>query len=65
MIQGLGHGKALDWWCLGIFLYELTVGFTPFYAKNVEEMYYKISEGKLRFPARLSENCKNLIEQVS
>jgi len=61
MIQGEGHGKAVDWWCLGILLYELTVGITPFYSGNVDEMYHKIVHAKLRFPPRLSDDCKSLI----
>jgi serine/threonine protein kinase len=48
----------------GILLYELTVGITPFYSSNVEEMYHKIVNGKLRFPPKLSESCKNLITGV-
>lgn len=61
MIKGKGHDKAVDWWCLGILLYELTVGITPFYSGNVDEMYHKIVHAKLRFPPRLSEDCKALI----
>lgn len=61
IVQGRGHDKAVDWWSLGILLYELTVGIPPFYSQNVNEMYNKIRHGVLRFPPFLSEGCKQLI----
>jgi len=61
IVTGVGHGKAVDWWSLGILLYELTVGIPPFYSQNVNEMYNKIQHGVLRFPPFLSEECKSLI----
>jgi serine/threonine protein kinase len=61
IVTGTGHDKAVDWWSLGILLYELTVGIPPFYSQNVNEMYNKIQHGVLRFPPFLSEPCKNLI----
>lgn len=61
IVQALGHDKAVDWWSLGILLYELTVGIPPFYSANVNEMYNKIQHGVLRFPPFLSEGCKTLI----
>jgi len=61
ILAGGGHGKAVDWWSLGILLYELTVGIPPFYSQNVNEMYHKIQHGVLRFPPFLSEECKDLI----
>jgi serum/glucocorticoid-regulated kinase 2 len=61
IVQALGHDKAVDWWSLGILLYELTVGIPPFYSQNVNEMYNKIQHGVLRFPPFLSEGCKQLI----
>jgi serum/glucocorticoid-regulated kinase 2 len=64
IVTGAGHDKAVDWWSLGILLYELTVGIPPFYSQNVNEMYNKIQHGVLRFPPFLSENCKNLIVQL-
>jgi len=64
MIQSLGHTKTVDWWCLGILLYELTVGITPFYSGNVDEMYHKIVHAKIRFPPRLSDECKALISAL-
>jgi serum/glucocorticoid-regulated kinase 2 len=61
IVTGSGHGKPVDWWSLGILLYELTVGIPPFYSQNVNEMYNKIQHGVLRFPPFLTESCKNLI----
>jgi serum/glucocorticoid-regulated kinase 2 len=61
IVAGTGHDKAVDWWALGILLYELTVGIPPFYSQQVSEMYQKIQTGVLRFPPDLSEQCKALI----
>jgi len=61
IVTGSGHDKAVDWWSLGILLYELTVGIPPFYSQNVNEMYNKIQHGVLRFPPFLSVNCKKII----
>jgi serum/glucocorticoid-regulated kinase 2 len=61
ILKGGTHGKAVDWWSLGILLYELTVGIPPFYSQNVNEMYHKIQHGALRFPPFLSEECRDLI----
>jgi len=61
IVANLGHDKAVDWWSLGILLYELTVGIPPFYDSNHHDMYIKIQRGVLRFPPFLSEGCKSLI----
>ena len=65
IVMNLGHGKAVDWWSLGILLYELTVGIPPFYSQNVNEMYRKIQEAPLLFPPNLSNPCKDLVTKVS
>eukprot|EP01006_Ploeotia_vitrea_P041700 TRINITY_DN66564_c12_g2_i1.p1 TRINITY_DN66564_c12_g2~~TRINITY_DN66564_c12_g2_i1.p1 ORF type:complete len:537 (+),score=332.58 TRINITY_DN66564_c12_g2_i1:161-1771(+) len=64
IVTGAGHDKAVDWWSLGILLYELTVGIPPFYSQNVNEMYNKIQHGVLRFPPFLSDSCKDLIVRL-
>lgn len=61
IVSGQGHDKAVDWWALGILLYELTVGIPPFYDANPNDMYNKIQRGILRFPPFLSDNCKSII----
>eukprot|EP01083_Nonionella_stella_P261025 889321_1 len=62
--MSLGHGKPVDWWALGILLYELCVGIPPFYSTNVNEMYRKIQEAPLLFPPNLSNNCKDIITKL-
>eukprot|EP01022_Parablepharisma_sp_SALTPOND_P008012 TRINITY_DN135070_c2_g1_i1.p9 TRINITY_DN135070_c2_g1~~TRINITY_DN135070_c2_g1_i1.p9 ORF type:complete len:116 (-),score=11.32 TRINITY_DN135070_c2_g1_i1:1527-1874(-) len=50
IILNKGHGKAVDWWTLGIFLYELLVGIDPFTDEDPENIYKNILSGKLTFP---------------
>ena len=37
MFGGEGHDKNVDWWSLGIILYEMLIGVTPFYSHDLEE----------------------------
>jgi len=64
IVMNLGHNKSVDWWSLGILLYELTVGIPPFYSQNVNEMYRKIQEAPLLFPPNLSNPCKDLVAKL-
>lgn len=50
VISGLGHGSAVDWWTLGIFLYELLYGRTPFKGENNKKTLINIIKQPLRFP---------------
>jgi len=56
-----GYGKEVDWWNLGILLYEMLTGLTPFYSDNVQKMYKNILFAPLVFPAHVSENAKLLL----
>lgn len=50
LLMGQAYTKVVDWWTLGILLYEMIVGLPPFYSENVNEMYKRILEDPLRFP---------------
>ena len=39
MIDGSGHDHTLDWWALGVALYEMIIGLPPFFHSNEEKMY--------------------------
>jgi serum/glucocorticoid-regulated kinase 2 len=71
MIVGSGHDHTLDWWCLGIFLYEMLVGIPPFYDRNQDKMLERIQKGKIYWPTlekhgiQVPEDAKDLILKVS
>jgi len=59
------YGKECDWWSVGVFLYEMLVGETPFYADSLVGTYSKIMdhEKSLQFPddIQISPSAKTLI----
>nr|GMC79567.1 serine/threonine-protein kinase KIPK-like [Ipomoea batatas] len=50
IIKGDGHGSAVDWWTLGVFLYELLYGRTPFKGAGNEQTLTNVVLQTLRFP---------------
>lgn len=59
-----GHGAPVDWWCLGILMYELTIGVTPFYSEDPVKIYDKITKCKIKFPFFFSSKTKSLIKHL-
>jgi len=50
IISGTGHNKQVDWWGLGILLYEMMIGIPPFHSKNQHLLYQFIKSKEVIFP---------------
>ncbi|GAM22790.1 hypothetical protein SAMD00019534_059650, partial [Acytostelium subglobosum LB1] len=64
IITGAGHGKAADWWSVGILLFEMLTGRSPFLASNRNDMYKAMIQGNLRLPMFLSSEAQDLLEKL-
>ncbi|KAF8820628.1 AGC kinase [Cardiosporidium cionae] len=58
-----GHGKPVDWWTLGILIYEMIVGYPPFFDEDPMGVYHKILNGKIVFPAFFPKYAKLLVRR--
>jgi protein-serine/threonine kinase len=50
VIRGNGHTSAVDWWTLGILIYEMLFGTTPFKGKNRNATFANILRDEVPFP---------------
>ena len=61
MIEGRKYNFMVDWWSLGILIYEMLYGIPPFFDTNVNVMYRQIISREIEFPPEASENARSLI----
>ncbi|OAV91674.1 AGC/AKT protein kinase [Puccinia triticina 1-1 BBBD Race 1] len=61
VIKGEGYGKTIDWWTLGILLYEMLSGLPPYYDEDHHTMYRKILKDPLTFPAEIKPDARALL----
>ncbi|TKA82399.1 Serine/threonine-protein kinase nrc-2 [Friedmanniomyces simplex] len=71
VIKGCGHTSAVDWWTLGILIYEMLFGTTPFKGKNRNATFANILRDEVPFPegggaggGSVSNLCKSLIRKL-
>uniref|UniRef100_A0A914IAD9 non-specific serine/threonine protein kinase n=1 Tax=Globodera rostochiensis TaxID=31243 RepID=A0A914IAD9_GLORO len=55
------YGRSVDWWGVGVVMYEMMCGRLPFYSKEHERLFELILQCALRFPSRLSPEAKILL----
>lgn len=72
VIRGNGHTSAVDWWTLGILLYEMLYGMTPFKGKTRNATFANILKQGVTFPdgggssgfQTVSSSCKSIIRKL-
>ncbi|KAH7246501.1 kinase-like domain-containing protein [Fusarium tricinctum] len=64
LLMGQGYNKTVDWWTLGVLLYEMLTGLPPFYDENTNEMYRKILSEPLHFSDVVPPAAKDLLTKL-
>jgi len=64
IIQSKGYGKAVDWWALGVLLFEMLAGYPPFFDDNPFGIYEKILANRIHFPRHFDPLAKDLIKKL-
>lgn len=66
LLDEQGYTKMVDFWSLGVLVFEMCCGWSPFYADDTQQMYKNIAFGKVRFPRdALSLEGRNFVKGVS
>ncbi|EIE77696.1 hypothetical protein RO3G_02400 [Rhizopus delemar RA 99-880] len=64
IIQSKGHSKSVDWWSLGILIFEMMAGHPPFYDDNHFGTYERILGGKVQYPGYFENAAKDLLKKL-
>ncbi|KAJ3780632.1 kinase-like domain-containing protein [Lentinula aff. detonsa] len=61
LLESQGYTKTVDWWTLGVLLYEMMTGLPPFYDENVNTMYQRILTDPLVFPPDIPSEARSVM----
>jgi serine/threonine protein kinase len=61
IIRDIGHERTVDWWTLGVLIYEMLTGWTPFYSRDRHQIFRNIVEKEPEMKPYFSDNVKSLL----
>lgn len=64
ILNGEGYDKTIDWWTLGVLLYEMLAGLPPFYDEVTDDMYRKILNDPLRFGPEFESEARSILTSL-
>jgi serine/threonine protein kinase len=64
IIKSEGHFKSVDWWAFGILIYEMLVGYPPFFDHNPYKIYKKVVQGEYMIPETIGSDVADLIRKL-
>ncbi|KAI0073494.1 AGC/Akt protein kinase [Panus rudis PR-1116 ss-1] len=62
ILYNQGYSKVIDWWTLGVLLYEMLSGLPPFFDENTDIMYQKILNDPLGFGEEFSPEAQSILK---
>jgi len=65
IIRSKDYGKPVDWYALGILIFEMLSGYPPYYNDNHVRLYEAVLEGNMKFPAHFDKNAIDLIKRLT
>ena len=64
MLSRKGHGKAVDWYLLGVCFYEMLVGIPPYFSNNQEQIFKNIEKADLYIPNFVSKKAQKFLRDL-
>ena len=64
LLQKRTYDYTVDIWALGILLYELMHGYSPYRAKKIEDILYNVQNKEIKFSRRISDEVKDLVTGI-
>lgn len=64
ILNGQGYNKVIDWWTLGVLLYEMLSGLPPFYDEVTDKMYQKILTDPLVFGPDIGAEARSILTSL-
>lgn len=64
VITSKPYNKSVDWWSLGVLIFEMLAGYTPFYENSPMKTYEKILSGKIHFPSYFHPDVVDLLTRL-
>ncbi|KAJ3444284.1 ribosomal protein S6 KINASE [Anaeramoeba flamelloides] len=64
IILDKAYDETVDWWSLGILIFEMLVGIPPFYSEDTDEVFELILRAKLKIPFYVEDEPRDLIKKL-
>ncbi|KAK7560828.1 kinase-like domain-containing protein [Phyllosticta paracitricarpa] len=65
VVASKGYNKSVDWWSLGILIFEMLCGFTPFWdSGSPMKIYENILKGRVKYPPYVHPDAQDLLQKL-
>lgn len=64
IITGKGHGKGVDWWTVGILIFEMLASTPPFFDEDPLKIYQKIVAGDIIYPSHFRKSAISIVKKL-